>query len=1082
MKNTSKKLKWRCCLLASFLTFGFVNELQANHSQEKSIEQQGTNQNRRVQGNVSDENGDPLIGVSVMVKNDNIGTITDIDGNFTFNVPDNSVLIVSYIGYATQEISVGTREQINIIMKEDAKALDEVVVVGFGSQKKVNLTGAVSTVDSKAFENRAVANVSQALQGVMPGLNITQSKGFLDESPSINIRGVGTIGEGSDASPLVLIDGIEGDINRLNPQDIETVSVLKDAAASSIYGSRAPFGVILITTKKGKEGKLSATYSNSFRWQKPINMPETVDSYTFATYFNETATNGGTAGHFSPERLQKIRDYMDGKISGGIDPNPDNPTVWLDLYDHGYANTNWFDVMFKNTTFAQEHNVSVSGGTDKLRVYASANFMDQGGMIKLNPESNQRISTNLKVTGRLSKYVEFTYGIRYNNTRFEKPTNLGDSFFSQLTRQGWPTLVSHDPNGHLYAYATWTLPLRDGGQSIAKTDEAIHSFNLLIEPAKGWRILGDLNYSKLNKRTHSDTQKMYNHNVNEELVQYTLSGKNTKVKEEFLGTQYFNPNLYTDYQNGWRGHHFKIMGGFQAEMLKKDEFTAERLGIIVPDINVIDGTSGTDGDGKAAPPVVSGKVNKWATVGFFGRLNYDYHERYLLEFNMRYDGTSRFRKDKRWKAFPSFSLGWNIARESFFESYTDLISMLKIRGSWGKLGNQNTKDIWYPTYLTIPIETAKGEWLINGNKPNKVSAPGIISTTMGWESIRTINLGVDVNMLNNRLGVTFEAFKRSTDDMIGPAPEMPVTLGTDVPKTNNTDLVTKGWELSVSWRDRLGFGLGYNIGMHLSDAQTEITNYPDKTGTVTKNYTGKKLGEIWGFETVGIAKTDEEMNQHLATLPNGGQDRMGNNWAAGDIMYKDLNGDGKIDWGNSTYDDLGDMKVIGNSSPRYAFGVSLGADYKGFDLSMFFQGIMKRDYVHTSSQDFWGAGGGLWDSTVFKQHLDYFRNDPEHHLGQNLDSYYPRPLWSDKNKHAQTRYVISAAYMRLKNLTLGYTLPATFTRKLNIENLRISFTGENLFTITDTPSFYDPETLDSNDGRITYPLSKVFSLGLSVTF
>jgi len=310
-------------------------------------------------------------------------------------------------------------------MKEDTKLLDEVVIVGFGSQKKVNLTGAVSTVDSKAFENRAVANVSQALQGVMPGLNITQSKGFLDQTPSINVRGIGTIGDGSNAAPLILIDDIEGDINRLNPQDIETVSVLKDAAASSIYGSRAPFAVILITTKKGKEGRLSTTYSNSLRWQKAINMPKLADSYTFANYFNETATNGGKTGHFSPERLQKIKDFQKGKITGGIDPDPNNPSMWADLYDNGYANTDWFDVMFKNTTFAHEHNINVTGGNDKLQVYASANYMEQDGLMKLSPESNQRVSTNLKVTAKLSKHIEFTYGIRYNNTRFEKTDKSG---------------------------------------------------------------------------------------------------------------------------------------------------------------------------------------------------------------------------------------------------------------------------------------------------------------------------------------------------------------------------------------------------------------------------------------------------------------------------------------------------------------------------------------------------------------------------------------------------------------------------------------------------------------------------------
>ena len=328
-----------------------------------------------VTGTIVDPSGMPVIGANVMVKGTTNGTITDMDGKFSLEVEEGATLQISYIGYANQEIKVGNQKTLSIALKEDAEALDEVVVVGFGTQKKVNLTGAVSNVTSEAFENRSVANVSQALQGAMPGLNITQSQGYLDATPDINIRGVGTIGEGSSGSPLILIDGMEGDMNRLNPQDIESVSVLKDAAASSIYGSRAPFGVIMITTKKGKSGKLSVNYNNSLRWNKAINMPKSVDSYTFATYFNEAATNAGTAGYFSQERLQKIKDFMEGKISGGVDPDPNNPTRWGDLYVYGYGNTDWINFIFDDTTFSQEHNLSVSGGTDKVQIYASANYL-----------------------------------------------------------------------------------------------------------------------------------------------------------------------------------------------------------------------------------------------------------------------------------------------------------------------------------------------------------------------------------------------------------------------------------------------------------------------------------------------------------------------------------------------------------------------------------------------------------------------------------------------------------------------------------------------------------------------------------
>ena len=530
-----------------------------------SDKMQQVGDSRIIKGTILDATGMPVIGANVMVKGTTNGTITDMDGKFSLEVEEGATLQISYIGYANQEIKVGNQKTLSIALKEDAEALDEVVVVGFGTQKKVNLTGAVSNVTSEAFENRSVANVSQALQGAMPGLNITQSQGYLDATPDINIRGVGTIGEGSSGSPLILIDGMEGDMNRLNPQDIESVSVLKDAAASSIYGSRAPFGVIMITTKKGKSGKLSVNYNNSLRWNKAINMPKSVDSYTFATYFNEAATNAGTAGYFSQERLQKIKDFMEGKISGGVDPDPNNPTRWGDLYVYGYGNTDWINFIFDDTTFSQEHNLSVSGGTDKVQIYASANYLGQDGYIRLNPESNQRISTNLKVTTKLNDWMHINYGMRYNQIDFEKPVYFTDNMFSELSRQSWPVMGAYDPNGYLYSSPTWALPLRDGGQYRKKSNEVTQQLNLVLEPIKGWKIIGDVNYQVYQERVHEDYQKIYNHDVNGVPYQYTRFGTNTSVSENYKGSKYLNINAYTEYSKSFASHNFKIMAGVQSE-------------------------------------------------------------------------------------------------------------------------------------------------------------------------------------------------------------------------------------------------------------------------------------------------------------------------------------------------------------------------------------------------------------------------------------------------------------------------------------------------------------------------------------
>ena len=1041
-----------------------------------------------VTGTIVDPSGMPVIGANVMVKGTTNGTITDMDGKFSLEVEEGATLQISYIGYANQEIKVGNQKTLSIALKEDAEALDEVVVVGFGTQKKVNLTGAVSNVTSEAFENRSVANVSQALQGAMPGLNITQSQGYLDATPDINIRGVGTIGEGSSGSPLILIDGMEGDMNRLNPQDIESVSVLKDAAASSIYGSRAPFGVIMITTKKGKSGKMSVNYNNSLRWNKAINMPRSLDAYTFATYYNEAATNAGMAGHFSPERMQKIKDFMEGKITGGIDPDPNNPTRWGDLYNYGYGNTDWIDLIFDDTTFAQEHNLSVSGGNEKLQMYASANYLGQDGYIKLNPESNQRISTNLKVTSQFTDWLSLNYGMRFNQIDFEKPTHLqDDQMFGHLSWQSWPTLVAYDPNGYLYECSTHALRLRDGGRHRKKTNETIQQLNFIIEPLNGWKIIGDVNYKVYHERIHEDWQKVYNHDVNGDIYQSTqaggtIYGSDSYVNEEFTGSKYLNINAYTEYTHNFdSGHNMKVMFGVQSEQLWQDYMKARRLGIIVDGMGAIDVTDGNDVSGQAVPPTVSGKYDKWATAGYFGRLNYDYKGRYLAEVNLRYDGTSRYRANQRWRWFPSFSLGWNMANEAFWESLSNFISTFKLRGSFGLLGNQNTNS-WYPTYLIMPIGSSNSSWLVNGSQLNTSSAPGLISTTMGWETVKTTNIGFDANALNNRLGVSLEWFTRKTEDMIGPAPQMPDILGTPVPKTNNTSLRTNGWELNISWRDRLESGLGYNVAFNLSDAHTKILEYPNYTGTINDYYSGKEMGEIWGYETIGIAKTQEEMDAHLASLPNGGQNVIGNNWAAGDIMYKDLNGDGKIDSGSSTLNDKGDLKVIGNDTPRYMFGLNLGVDWKGFDVSVFFQGVMKRDFF-TSSSDFWGASS-LWGSSAYEQHMDYFRNDDNHLLGMNLDSYYPRPLFgTDKNKQPQSRYLLNASYIRLKNLSIGYTLPQNLVAKWKLQNLRVFVTGENLWTGTGLTDLFDPETIASAPaGMMKYPMSAVYSFGLSVTY
>ncbi|WP_205461702.1 SusC/RagA family TonB-linked outer membrane protein [Mangrovibacterium lignilyticum] len=1051
-------------------------------SATESSDNTQSDQQKTIKGTVKDSSGEAMPGVTVIVKGTTQGTITDTDGNYTItNVPSGGTLQFSFVGMEQQEVLVGEQSSIDVTMKESTIGVDEVVVVGFGTQKKVNLTGAVGVVDSEKLEARPVQNASQMLQGLVSGLNISQTGGSLEDRPNINIRGTATIGQGSTGSPLVLIDGMEGDINALNPQDIESISVLKDAAASSIYGSRAPFGVILVTTKKGAEGKMVVNYNNNFRWSSPINVPDMMDSYTFATYFNDANINSGGGVFFDDDRMQRILDYQNGVTKDETLQNPDNPQYWGDGYGWGHANNDWYDVIYRDYSFSQEHNMSISGGNKAIQYYASGNYLNQSGLMEFNNDKFKRYTTTLKLKAQLADWATASISNRFVREDYGRPASLGNSLFQDLARQGWPMLPVYDPNGYLLSSPSPALALSDRGRDTSQKDWLYQQGQLVLEPIKDWLITGEINYRTENDFRHWDSQQTYNHDVDGNPVLYD-SG--SLVHEEGFRENYLNTNIYTEYtKEVGDGHNFKALLGFQQELLKRRFLSAERDGIMVPSIPTINTTSGTDASGEVTPPVVAGDYNHWSTQGFFGRLNYNYKERYLLEVNMRYDGTSRFRSDKRWNWFPSVSGGWNIAREPFWESIEPIIGTMKLRGSYGELGNQNTQN-WYPTYVTMPVGTSSGSWLVNGVQPNTASAPGLVSQSLTWERVKSWDVGLDMSFIRNKLSVSFDYYTRYTNDMVGPAPELPVILGNNVPAVNNTDLKTYGFEFDVTWKDRLSNGLGYSVHVLLSDAQTEITKYPNPTGRLDTYVQGRKLGEIWGYETIDIARYAGEMEAHLASLPNGGQDALGSQWEQGDIMYRDLNGDGKIDNGANTVNDHGDMRVIGNSTARFPFSVDLAADWKGFDIRAFFQGVLKSDY-YINSYYFWGAWDwGIWWSSGLTQHEDYYRADPNHPLGQNIDAYYPRPLFNGKNHQAQTGYLQDASYIRLKNLQIGYTIPKSVTSRMGIEKLRVYVSGENVWTGTKMTKIFDPETIFNPDRwtGTNYPLNRTLSLGLSVNF
>lgn len=1057
-------------------------------------------QEKGIAGEINDsDTGEALIGVTITVEgNTTKGTITDLDGKFTLNVTTGETIKISYIGFTTQYIKITDQDYFNIKLSEDTQLLNDIVVVGFGTQKKINLTGSIGIATAKEIQARPVANATQALQGLVPGLQISTNTGELDKGMSINIRGNGTIGDGSSGSPLILIDGMEGDINTVNPQDIESISVLKDAAASSIYGSRAPFGVILVTTKKGKSGKTTINYNNSFRVNSPINLPKMMDSYTFANYFNTAAHNSHWGDQFDEGVMQQMLDFQaaGGTNKGGL---PTDGTIWGkpagDPFTKAYANTDWYSEIYKDKSFSQKHNLSFSGGGEKFSYYTSLGYLDQKGLLRHGSDELKRYNVSAKFDVELNDWVKFKYNIRYIRQDLGRPTNFGGGLYEKIGRQTWPNLPVYDENGHYFNSNgdTPAMSLALGGERDVQMDKTYQQVGLIFEPIKNWITNVECNYSINSVDTREVSLPYYNHDVAGEIVN---TNGTSSLYQDYKKENYMNWNIYSTYSFSLNdAHNFKILGGFQSEEMKQKFFSAKGYGLQVEDLPELDLVSNIDGAGVDKAPQVSGYRSEWTTTGFFSRANYNYMGRYLAEMNLRYDGASRFRRDNRWQLSPSFSLGWNIARESFWENLVNTCNHLKVRLSYGELGNMNTTG-WYPTYRTMTLNQANGNWLQNGVKPNTAYVGDLISTALTWEKVRTWNIGLDFGFFKNRLSGSFDAYVRYTDNMVGPSIELPKVLGLSAPKANNCDLKTKGWELTIGWQDHTNFGLGYGIKFNVSDARTYIDSYPgNSTNAISTYIAGREVGEIWGFETVGVAKSDAEMQAHLNKI--GGQP-LGSEWTAGDIMYADLDGKDGITKGAQTLDDHGDLKVIGNNTSRYHFGLDMNANYKGFDCRIFFQGVMKRDYWQGSNM-FWGADGnwGMWWSTGLKEHEDYFRAEPVglsgHEIAANINSYYPRPIFnSTKNHEVQTRYLQNAAYIRLKNFQIGYTIPASIIRKAGINSCRIFVSGENLWTGTKLTKLFDPETLNGGNtdsdasapiksGGNAYPLSRTWSVGLSLS-
>lgn len=1048
-----------------------------------------TAQGIKVTGKVLDNTNETIIGGTIMVKGTTNGTTTDLDGNFSIQVPSkNSVLIVSYVGLKSKEITVGDKTSgLVIVLTADTQLLDEVVVVGFGTQKKINATGAVKSIDNKALESRPISNAVQGLQGVIAGLNISNDNGGgLGQSMNINIRGLGTIGEGSNSSPLVLIDGIEGDLSSINPNDIESISVLKDAAAASIYGSRAPFGVVLVNTKTGVDQKMQFTYTGNVRVSSPIAVPNPVDSYTYALMVNDAYINAGGNPAFSTGQLNKIQSYQRGELKNGIEKAEGvNDWAWN---QRSFGNTNWYQEHLKSATYSQEHNLSIRGGGKATSYFLSANYLGQDGLFTYANEQYKRLSINGKLNVKLADNLQLNWSTRMVDTSNDKPSAMNALFFHNLGRRT-PLAPVYMPNGD-YNQESLIPSLLNGGRYVVDNQLFYNQAQLTYEPIKKWKIYFDLGSRIENPRETKQFNKLsyilpdgkQNYfSVLEGVADKSIVNPDGTInRQPAAGTNYYeranggvnylNTNIRTDYEMKYGKHYFKALLGMQTEYFYSEMIRVASDNITLDSKPFLPAGGGTN-------PRMSEKKGEWANLGIFSRFNYSYADRYMLELNLRADAASRFPSKQRWATFPAVSAGWNIGQEEFWANLYDKgFEMVKLRASYGVLGNQNTSS-FYPYFQYM--NSQMGGFVMGGAEATILQGPQPFATTLTWEKIENTGVGLDLGFLSNRLSASFDWYQRMTKDMVGPAKQLPAVYGANPPKTNNAELQTRGWEVELTWRDRIGKDISYNVSATLSDYESVITKYDTPDGALNSYFPGKKLGDIWGYQVEGIAKSDKEMSEWLAHTS---QSTIGKNWGGGDLMYKDLDKSGSVNAGGNSIYDSGDLSVIGNGTPHYAFGLNLGMTWKFIDFSMFFQGIGKRDVFFNNSATFFGFAGE-WQRSLFTDHLDYFRyaGDP---LGANLNSYYGRLRTDVNNIQISDRFMQDASYIRLKNLQIGITLPKTAGISKHIQKARLYVSGENLLTFTKL-RIYDPEAIGSGISEYgpgkTYPMYQVFSAGIEIT-
>lgn len=1039
-----------------------------------------------ISGIVTDEDRVPLPGVSVMIKGSTTGTTTNSDGLFSIQAKNGQILLFRFIGFEPAETLIRNQVSLQLVLKIDAKSLNEVVVVGYGTQKKANLTGAVDQVGIEYFESRPMTNITRGLQGAIPNLNIKMTDGKPTRGATYNIRGVTSIGSGGSA--LVLVDGVPGDPNTLNPNDIESVSVLKDASSAAIYGARGAFGVVLITTKKPKTDKIQVNYSSNFSINQRTTTPDLIsDGYIWAKNFDESFNSWNDyLSHpqsinsqlpFSLSDLDSLKARSENPALPKISINPVNGT-----YKY-YGSTDWFKELYKNNNGSMEHSLSVGGGTDKVNFLLSGRYYMQEGIFRYNSDNFNKYNFRVKGNIIVNDWLKLSTNSDFSKDNYTYPlTSVGgvNAIWRLMAVTAFPVSPMLNPDGTMSIVGAYSIGDFYYGKSKSAAMQSFnrHTIGFEATPLKNkLTIKGDFSYLNTNEE---DERKFFPVPYSIKPGELITSGLNY-LSENVTSENYYVSNLFGEYALPIGDHDIKFLAGGNLEYDQvKNRFT-QRDGLLVENLSDFNLATGLNYR-------LTGGGAEWATAGIFYRANYSYKNKYLLELNGRYDGSSKFPETQAFGFFPSASAGWIISEEKFTEGARNWLDNFKIRASYGSLGNGNIA----PYTFIETITPSTSNVIMNGVFPNYIQKPAVLPNGLTWEKSTTLNIGTDLEFLRSRLAVTFDWYQRKTSDMITAGQPLPAVFGSAVPKGNYADLLTKGWEISASWSDKIGAlkPLTYGIRLTLADNVSKITKFYNPNNLLSSYYENQRLGEIWGFETDGFFESAEDIaghaNQSYFVVSNS------NKLLPGDIKFRDLNNDGAVNNGKNTLNDPGDLSIIGNSSIRLPYGITGDLGWNNFSLSFFFQGVGKRDwYPSTEAAFFWGQSNRPYSF------LPAFNLDRWTEENPDQNAYFPRyrgyTALSGTRELAvkQTRYLQDASYIRLKNLTLGYSLPKTIASKLKVSSFRAYITGQNLWTYSPMYKItknFDPEVIEGSDPEInsgggdgfSYPMQKSFTLGINL--